>query len=64
MDDIEVDPASPCQRQCQLSPRRVCTGCGRTVEEISGWRSMTVSQQRQCVEDAAARLDLVDMEMD
>lgn len=60
MERIELEPASPCRRQCQLSERRVCTGCGRTAAEISGWRAMTVGQKQQCIDDAESRLDPMD----
>jgi predicted Fe-S protein YdhL (DUF1289 family) len=35
--------------------------CGRTVAEISGWRDMTAVQKQQCVDAAAARLDMMGM---
>jgi predicted Fe-S protein YdhL (DUF1289 family) len=35
--------------------------CGRSIDEISGWRSMTAEQKQQCVEAAAARLDVMGM---
>lgn len=57
---IEEEPASPCRRQCQLSAQRVCTGCGRTVDEISGWRAMSIEQKQQCIDDAPTRLDVMD----
>lgn len=60
MERIEDGPASPCRRQCQLSERRVCTGCGRTAGEISGWRTMTVEQKQDCVDAAVARLEPMD----
>ena len=60
MEHIEEVPASPCRRQCQLSERRVCTGCGRTAGEISSWRTMTVQQKQDCIDDAAARLEPLD----
>ena len=60
MERTVEEPASPCRRQCQLSERRVCTGCGRTVDEISGWRAMSVQQKQDCVDAAAARLEPMD----
>lgn len=62
MDGIELELTSPCRRLCQLSARRVCTGCGRTVDEIAGWRSMTVQQKQDCADAAAARMDLMDVD--
>lgn len=63
VDTIQPEPASPCKRQCQLTECRTCMGCGRTVDEISTWRSMTVEQKQQCVDSAAARLDVMGMMM-
>lgn len=61
MPQNEVEPASPCRRQCSLSERNICTGCGRTVAEISGWRAMTVAEKQKCVDDAEVRLDMMDV---
>ncbi|MFC3442419.1 DUF1289 domain-containing protein [Sphingobium rhizovicinum] len=34
--------ASPCRNLCCLDrTRKSCTGCGRTIEEIVHWRSMS-----------------------
>lgn len=34
----EVDPASPCTGRCALDPAtRICSGCGRTIDEIAEW---------------------------
>ena len=60
MERIEEEPASPCRRQCNMSTTRLCTGCGRTVSEISGWRAMSVQQKLDCVDATAARLDPMD----
>jgi predicted Fe-S protein YdhL (DUF1289 family) len=57
----QQDPASPCKRQCQLSECRTCMGCGRTVDEISGWRTMTPEQKQKAVDAAAVRLDVMGM---
>ena len=36
------EPDSPCQTVCLISPEtRLCLGCRRTPEEISGWAKMT-----------------------
>ena len=40
---------SPCRRACALNTARtLCTGCGRTVEEITRWSRMT-DEERQAV---------------
>ncbi|RJG54171.1 DUF1289 domain-containing protein [Sphingobium terrigena] len=31
---------TPCRNLCTLDAARVCTGCGRTIDEIVHWRSM------------------------
>ena len=38
MSTIEVDIKTPCNRVCTLhSLSGLCTGCGRSVEEIAAW---------------------------
>lgn len=47
-DEIE----SPCIAVCLVHPvAGICTGCGRTVEEITRWSSMT-PQERRAIMDA------------
>lgn len=46
---------SPCVSSCKLK-HEVCTGCGRSKEEIKGWRNMKRSEKKATVEKAAARL--------
>jgi|TARA_B110000467_G_scaffold36016_1_gene32854 predicted Fe-S protein YdhL (DUF1289 family) len=43
-DDIWVrnEVQSPCVKICAIHPlERICTGCLRTIEEISAWGKMT-----------------------
>jgi len=36
------EPDSPCQNVCLINPEtRLCLGCRRTADEISGWARMT-----------------------
>jgi predicted Fe-S protein YdhL (DUF1289 family) len=43
---------SPCVKICTYEPSiRMCSGCGRTLEEVRGWFAMT-DQQRRAVMDA------------
>lgn len=56
---IEDEPASPCRRECNLGEEGACTGCGRTLEEISGWNGMSVAEKRRCIADAETRLTYV-----
>ncbi|WP_136650026.1 DUF1289 domain-containing protein [Paracoccus aeridis] len=42
---------SPCRQLCALDPAtRICTGCGRTLDEIARWTSMHPAE-RQAVMD-------------
>lgn len=38
---MDIPILSPCRNLCALDAARVCTGCGRTIDEIVHWRSMT-----------------------
>jgi len=38
----------------------VCIGCGRTIEEIAGWASMTDGERRAVMADLPARLERLD----
>ena len=45
----EVD--SPCVQVCVVHPtERICVGCYRTIDEISGWSNMDAAT-RQAVKD-------------
>jgi len=37
---------SPCIKVCQIDLDRRCYGCGRTLDEIAAWSSMTLDQRR------------------
>ncbi|AGN11289.1 DUF1289 domain-containing protein [Simiduia agarivorans] len=41
---------SPCISVCALNDDDVCIGCMRTVEEITGWRSMTERERAEVME--------------
>lgn len=48
--------ASPCVRICVLdAARRVCTGCGRTLDEIARWSEMTDEERAQVMAELPAR---------
>lgn len=39
-------PLSPCVQLCQIEPTTsVCQGCGRTLDEIACWGSMTEAKK-------------------
>ncbi len=43
---IPSRPLSPCIHVCQIKPStEVCQGCGRTLDEIAYWGSMTEAEK-------------------
>jgi len=51
-DEIE----SPCVQVCVVHPEmRICTGCYRTIDEISDWSRMTPEARRIIIDDLPAR---------
>ena len=39
---------TPCRKVCALEPgSKLCRGCGRTIEEIAGWGTMSDSERRR-----------------
>jgi predicted Fe-S protein YdhL (DUF1289 family) len=53
--ELGKDVKSPCVSLCKLK-HDICTGCGRTLEEIKDWKSMKRKQQLHTVELAARRM--------
>lgn len=48
---------TPCVKICALDPRaRLCTGCGRTIEEIARWATLTPGDRRRIMAELPARL--------
>jgi predicted Fe-S protein YdhL (DUF1289 family) len=48
---------SPCTKICTLHPlRQICTGCGRTIEEIAAWSSLSRERRIGVIDIARARL--------
>lgn len=46
-----VDVASPCVGICQYTPGTdVCSGCGRTSDEITNWMFLSNSEKQQIVD--------------
>lgn len=41
---------TPCVNRCALDARKICVGCGRTVDEIVRWRGMTDAERRAVME--------------
>jgi predicted Fe-S protein YdhL (DUF1289 family) len=43
---------SPCVKICTYDPgARPCRGCGRTLEEIGAWPSMSARERRMVMEN-------------
>jgi uncharacterized protein len=48
---------TPCIKICTYDPDRgLCLGCGRTLEEIGDWFSMTDAERRRVMEELPTRL--------
>lgn len=41
---------SPCIKVCTHDDEGYCLGCGRTVEEVKGWRHLTEDEQLDGIE--------------
>jgi predicted Fe-S protein YdhL (DUF1289 family) len=48
-------PLSPCILICTLDDDKVCLGCGRSLEQISGWALMSKDEQWAVVDQLAQR---------
>lgn len=45
---------SPCIGLCRLNEQRLCIGCYRTIEEITGWRDRSEHDKAaivRCIEE-------------
>ncbi|AEY01852.1 hypothetical protein GU3_10480 [Oceanimonas sp. GK1] len=47
--------ASPCIGYCRLNEHRLCTGCYRTLDEITGWRERPEHDKAAIVARCAER---------
>jgi len=48
---------SPCVRVCAIDAHTgLCTGCGRTLEEIAGWTKMTDEERERIISTLSDRL--------
>ena len=48
---------SPCVKICTLDARSgLCLGCGRTIDEIARWASMSDEERRRIMAELPARL--------
>jgi len=47
---------SPCVKICVMHPtERLCTGCLRSIEEITRWSAMTPGERAEILRDLPAR---------
>ena len=53
-DEVE----SPCVKICVIHPEaRLCTGCLRTIEEITAWGRMSPEARRALISELPGRAD-------
>jgi len=55
---VGKDIDSPCISKCKLNAE-LCTGCGRTKDEIKQWKGMKRREKKEVVGLAAKRLRLI-----
>ena len=52
---------TPCVKICTLDARMgLCLGCGRTVDEIARWTTMSLSERSQVMRELSSRLAACD----
>jgi predicted Fe-S protein YdhL (DUF1289 family) len=56
--DPDAPVPSPCISVCVLDPAGsgVCTGCGRSLDEIAAWSELSNAQRRAVIARLGARL--------
>ena len=58
MDEVwkRAEVESPCVKLCVVHPEaRICVGCYRSIDEISGWSRLTPDQRRAIMAELPAR---------
>jgi predicted Fe-S protein YdhL (DUF1289 family) len=49
---------TPCIKICTLDARQgLCLGCGRTIDEIARWSTMSASERTRVIGQLPARLE-------
>ncbi|MGL4325358.1 MAG: DUF1289 domain-containing protein [Beijerinckiaceae bacterium] len=49
--------ATPCQKICAIDPAtRLCTGCGRTLDEIANWLNYSATARERIMAALPSRL--------
>jgi predicted Fe-S protein YdhL (DUF1289 family) len=57
MPTVEAVIKTPCNRICVIHPTlRLCTGCGRSLDEIARWIELTDTERSQIMVQLPARL--------
>ncbi|MDX2202401.1 MAG: DUF1289 domain-containing protein [Hyphomicrobiaceae bacterium] len=47
---------TPCVNVCVIDQvTRLCAGCGRTIEEIASWRTLSAADRRRIMDDLPRR---------
>ncbi len=58
MPAIETPIDSPCLKICVMEPgSKLCRGCGRTIDEIAAWSTLTGSERQRIMAVLPARLE-------
>lgn len=52
--DRSSRPLSPCILICTLDDTQRCLGCGRTLQQVSGWALMSAAEQWAVIDELAA----------
>jgi len=47
---------SPCTKVCKINEKKFCVGCGRSLNEIAGWRTYTDAEKHQANKAAKLRI--------
>lgn len=58
MDELwkRAEIESPCVKLCVVHPEaRICVGCFRSIDEISGWSRLTPEERRAIMADLPSR---------
>ena len=54
---MPTTPSSPCIKICVLDPKSGwCVGCGRTLDEIAGWGSLSEAERLAVMNGLPARM--------
>ncbi len=48
--------ASPCKNTCSVNKDNICPGCGRTVDEVTGWEAADNTLKQEIVINSDKRL--------